>query len=38
VPFVDGKMILGTWQQIIYIDFDTRSRSRRIVVQVSGVK
>ena len=38
VPFVDGMLILGTWQQIIYVDFDTRGRSRRIAVQVSGKK
>lgn len=38
VPFVDGKLTLGTWQQIAYLDFDTRSRSRQIVVQVIGKK
>ena len=36
VPFVDGKMTLGTWQQIIFIDLDNRSRSRKLVVQVTG--
>jgi len=36
VPFVDGRLTLGTWQQIIFIDFDTRSRNRRLVVQVIG--
>ena len=36
VPFVNGKMELGTWQQIIFIDFDNRPRSREIVVQVIG--
>ena len=36
VPFVDGKLTLGTWQQIIFIDFDTRSRSRQLVVQIMG--
>ena len=36
VPFVDGKMTLGTWQQIIFIDMDNRSRSRKLVVQVTG--
>jgi secondary thiamine-phosphate synthase enzyme len=36
VPLVDGQLTLGTWQQIILIDFDTRSRRRRIVVQVIG--
>lgn len=37
VPVSNGKMILGTWQQIIFIDFDNRSRTRELVVQVSGV-
>ncbi len=38
VPFKNGEMILGTWQQIIFVDFDTRPRSRRVVVQVIGKK
>jgi secondary thiamine-phosphate synthase enzyme len=38
VPVGSGRLILGTWQQIIFIDFDNRPRSRRILVQVSGVK
>lgn len=36
VPFVERRMILGTWQQIIYVDFDNRSRRRELVVQVMG--
>jgi secondary thiamine-phosphate synthase enzyme len=36
VPFTDKKMVLGTWQQIIMVDFDNRSRSRTVVVQVMG--
>jgi secondary thiamine-phosphate synthase enzyme len=36
VPFVDGRLALGTWQQIVYLDFDNRPRSRRLVVQVMG--
>ncbi len=36
VPFVDGELQLGTWQQITYCDFDNRSRSRRVVVQIMG--
>lgn len=36
VPFLDGKPLLGTWQQIVLIDFDTRARSRRVVVQLTG--
>lgn len=38
VPVEDGKMTLGTWQQIVVIDHDTRPRSREIVVQVMGEK
>jgi secondary thiamine-phosphate synthase enzyme len=36
VPFVNGRLTLGTWQQIVYIDFDNRSRRRKLVVQVMG--
>ncbi len=36
VPFVDGRLTLGTWQQIIHIDFDNRSRHRELVLQVIG--
>jgi secondary thiamine-phosphate synthase enzyme len=36
VPFVDSNLTLGTWQQIVFLDFDTRARSRRLVVQVMG--
>ncbi len=35
-PFSEGSLILGTWQQIVFIDFDNKSRSREIVVQVMG--
>lgn len=38
VPFKNGEMMLGTWQQIILIDFDTRSRTRNIIVQITGKK
>lgn len=38
VPFVNKKLLLGTWQQIILIDFDNRSRSREIIVQINGRK
>ena len=34
VPVAGGKLLLGTWQQIVLIDFDNRSRQRRIVVTV----
>lgn len=36
VPFVSSRLTLGTWQQIIYVDFDNRSRRRELVVQVMG--
>lgn len=36
VPFVDGALTLGTWQQIVLVDFDDRPRSRQLVVQVMG--
>ncbi len=36
VPVVDGRLTLGTWQQIILIDFDTRPRRREIIVQTLG--
>ena len=36
VPIKKGRMTLGTWQQIVFVDFDNRSRSRSVVVQVMG--
>ncbi|MBI4597783.1 MAG: YjbQ family protein [Candidatus Omnitrophica bacterium] len=36
VPIVDGKLALGTWQQIVLIDFDVRPRSRSFVIQLLG--
>jgi secondary thiamine-phosphate synthase enzyme len=36
VPFAEGRLLLGTWQQIIFVDFDNRPRTRRIVVQFIG--
>ena len=36
VPFINGRLALGTWQQIIYVDFDNRPRQRELVVQVIG--
>ena len=38
VPFSRGKLLLGTWQQIIFIDFDNRARKREIIVQITGKK
>lgn len=37
IPFAKGSLILGTWQQIIFIDFDNRSRQRKIVFQFLGI-
>jgi secondary thiamine-phosphate synthase enzyme len=36
VPFSSAKLLLGTWQQIVLIDFDNRPRTRRVVIQVLG--
>ncbi len=36
VPFAGGKLTLGTWQQIVFLDFDNRSRSRWVVLQIMG--
>ena len=36
IPFENGSLMLGTWQQIIRIDFDNRPRNREIVVQITG--
>jgi secondary thiamine-phosphate synthase enzyme len=36
IPFTEGQMILGTWQQIVCIDFDHRGRAREIAVQMIG--
>jgi secondary thiamine-phosphate synthase enzyme len=36
VPLVDGRLTLGTWQQIVLLDFDNRPRNRRIVMQIWG--
>jgi secondary thiamine-phosphate synthase enzyme len=36
VPIVDGQLTLGTWQQIIFVDFDTRPRKRTIICQIIG--
>jgi secondary thiamine-phosphate synthase enzyme len=36
VPFADSRLTLGTWQQIIFVDFDVRPRQREVIVQVIG--
>lgn len=38
VPFKDKSLILGTWQQIIFVDFDNRSRNRKVIIQLMGLK
>jgi len=36
VPFSNGRLTLGTWQQIIFVELDVRSRSRNLVLQIIG--
>jgi len=36
IPFKDKKLFLGTWQQVVLLDFDTRDRKREIVLQIIG--
>jgi secondary thiamine-phosphate synthase enzyme len=36
IPFVEKTLTLGTWQQVVYLDFDNRPRSREMVVQMIG--
>lgn len=36
VPLIKGRLSLGTWQQIVFIDFDNRRRERNLIVQVMG--
>jgi len=38
IPLIKGKLTLGTWQQIVFMDFDNRGRDRKIVVQIMGNK
>jgi len=38
IPFIKGKLTLGTWQQVIFIDFDTRPRERTVVYQFIAKK
>ena len=37
VPLIDGSLVLGTWQQIVLVDFDNRPRDRKILVHISGI-
>jgi len=36
VPFKDGQLLLGTWQQIVFLELDTRARTRNLVLQIIG--
>ncbi len=36
IPIIDGQLQLGTWQQIVFIDFDNRPRKRTLIVQIIG--
>jgi secondary thiamine-phosphate synthase enzyme len=38
IPVVQGRLSLGTWQQIVLINFDNRARRRRLIIQVMGEK
>lgn len=36
IPFVNGQLQLGTWQNVVFLDFDNRDRQRKVIVQVMG--
>ena len=36
IPVVDGRLSLGTWQQVVLINFDNRARRRRLIIQIMG--
>lgn len=36
IPFEGGKLLLGTWQQVVLAEFDTRSRNRHVAIQIIG--
>ncbi len=36
VPVIGGRLTLGTWQQVVFVDFDNRPRNRELIVQVTG--
>ena len=38
IPIIEGKLVLGTWQQVILCDFDNRPRKRQVIMQVTGNK
>ncbi len=36
IPFVAGKLTLGTWQQVVFLEFDNRARNRHVILQIIG--
>lgn len=36
VPFTAGKLLLGTWQQVVFLEFDNKARSRALILQIIG--
>ena len=38
IPVINGRLALGTWQQVVFIDFDNRPRERRVIMQLAGKK
>jgi secondary thiamine-phosphate synthase enzyme len=38
IPMIKGNLVLGTWQQIVFMDFDNKNRQRRVVVHIVGEK
>lgn len=36
VPLSDGKLLLGTWQQIVFLEFDNRARQRKVLISIIG--
>tara|TARA_B100000315_G_scaffold172000_2_gene160504 strand:- start:514 stop:933 length:420 start_codon:yes stop_codon:yes gene_type:complete len=36
IPFTAGRLLLGTWQQVVLVDFDNRARNREVIIQVIG--
>ena len=36
VPFIDGELCLGIWQQIVFLELDTRNRTRNLILQILG--
>jgi secondary thiamine-phosphate synthase enzyme len=38
IPVINGRLALGTWQQVVFIDFDNHPRERRVILQLAGKK